>query len=250
MELSFDWVAYQETFHPRVRPPAGGSPQVESSRPVRVLLEQGVICEVAAEGEDLSEWIGGTFEEMSKSVRGREFVAIERSEADVAIARALDSAHFHQQLEVFRDTPRLRTTAARPERRQHFLIEALQSGWARVLPSSYAVFVRLEGGQSGQEKDLIIVVRRGEVVAFHRPDLSFLSPERRKNPPDLMKYLSDKYLVPVQGLFVNASLWAEWCQSQTPWRAVAQALRKNHVKLIPWRWSVATLVGARGLLPA
>jgi hypothetical protein len=63
----------------------------------------------------------------------------------------------------------------------------------------------------------------------------------------LVKYLSDKYLVPVQCFFLSETLWNQVSTSDRPWRDLAQAVRKNEVRLHPWRWSVAALFGVRGL---
>jgi hypothetical protein len=51
--------------------------------------------------------------------------------------------------------------------------------------------------------------------------------------------------VPVQGIFVSPKDWARWSQSSEPWREIALALKQNKMKMVPFRWSIATLVATR-----
>ena len=247
MELTFDWVSYQETFHPRVKGQAAAPKTGGLARPAYLMLEGDTILEAYAEGEDLSEWVGAAYSEVSKGIRNRELIAVDRHQAEQALFSSLAQPHFHQQVDELRKVPRAALSGSEPEVHGHFLMEGLESGWSKVLPSSYGLFIRLEGA-NGQEKDFVVLVRRGEVVGFHRPDLSFLSTERKRSPNDVVKYLSDKYLVPIQGLFVSQAQWNDWATSEAPWKALALSVRKNDAKLVPWRWSVATWIGAKGLL--
>jgi hypothetical protein len=244
VELTFDWVGFQEVFQPRRAPVA---PTLNRHSPIRIIVEGQVVREVFCEGDDLSSWIGQSLEQLQAGVRGREFVVMDREAVDQAISRAFEVGHFHQQLDLLRGASLKQAPEIRLHGPEHFWVEALKGNWSKILPSSYALFFRFEGATAGQERDFIVVVRRGELAAFHRPDLSFLSAERKKNPADLVKYLSDKYLVPVQGFFLSEALWNQVSTSDRPWRDLAQAVRKNEVRLHPWRWSVAALLGVRGL---
>lgn len=239
MELTFDWVVFQELF--------GANRSQPSERPpIRVLVESGKILEIYSEGEDFGDWVGSTLGEMAKMVRGREIIAFEKREMEELIRGALGAAHFHQQIDLLNAGPKGAASKALVAGK-HFLIEALEGKWSRFLPGSYGFYLRLE--QEGELiRDFLIVVRRGQIVSFHRPDLSFLSPERRSHVQDVVKYLSDKYAVPVQSLVTSPGLWQRWRAADAPWRGVAQGLREKQVKLVPWRWSVASWVGARGIL--
>ena len=66
------------------------------------------------------------------------------------------------------------------------------------------------------------MIRRGRIDAFHEPDLSSMGQDRRKVPAEVVKYLSEKHLVPVQGIFVPAAEWADWSEVRS---ALAQGRR-------------------------
>jgi hypothetical protein len=83
------------------------------------------------------------------------------------------------------------------------------------------------------------------VDSFHIPDLTGALVERKRTPNDIVKYLSERYLVPVQGLFLTSAEWMEWSESSNPWPKIAKALKGSRAKLAPFKWSLATLIAIR-----
>ena len=241
MELTHDWRNFQDMFYPSRRT----SVPVDSARhgSAYVIVEGDQIVAAFTDGEDLSDWIGATRQELAAHLQHREIRVLKRDEVDRWVNESLERPHFYEQVEY------LRAMASSPVRR-HFLLEALRGWWEKVLPSTYGIFIRAEGQGGKSDQDLFILVRRGALDAFHEPDLHSMGPERRRQPGDVVKYLSEKHLVPVQGLFVPAAMWEEWSQDPNPWRQIALAIRANKAKLMPFRWTVVTLLGMRGFLGA
>jgi hypothetical protein len=60
-----------------------------------------------------------------------------------------------------------------------------------------------------------------------------------------VKYLSEKNAVTVQGAVVPSEDWDQWCQSPDAWRLIALSLRARKLKLVPFRWRAAMLVGLK-----
>ncbi len=252
MELSFDSVGFQRLFQRRPRGLAERSRLPVS--PIHALAKDGVIVEAFSDSEDLQSWIGARVEDFRQQLKNRDVYVYDEDHFDLAWEESLSAPNYFQQMERMRSELRtLPLTGEKEGKRfvvdEHFLVEALRGGWNRVLPSSYGLFVRVqESRPHGENQDFVLIVKRGELSAFHRPDFSFLSAERRGSHEDLVKYLSEKYLVPIQGLFVPETDWLAWMEGATPWRLLAESVRANRSQLIPFRWSVMTLVATRAFL--
>jgi hypothetical protein len=139
-----------------------------------------------------------------------------------------------------------------------FLLEAVRGWWAKILPSAYGIFIRLEEragtpsvATAGAQQEIFLLIRRGRLELFHEPDLSFLGTEKIRRPASIVKYLSEKHGVPVQGLFIPAEDWAEWSEpahEKDAWRKLAMAVKENRAKLVPFRWQIAALGAAKAFL--
>ena len=236
----------------------------EVAGPVYLVVEGDVIVGAFAECEDLSDWIGAQYQDMAADMPHREVLLFERAKFEEWLAQGMALAHVHEQLDLLRTRAAsgVISTRAKPSKKgkrgdirlkqghahlgnQHFLLEAMQSWWGKVLPSAYGVFIRLEGQK---EQDLFILLRRGRLAAFHEPDLTSMGRDRRKIPADVVKYLSEKHLVPVQGIVVPTAEWTEWSSCSSPWRKVAASLKTNQSRLVPFRWSLVSLMASRAFL--
>ncbi len=242
MELICDWKGFQSIFYPRRR---NQSPGRSALSPAYVLADDDCVVAAFAENEDLSDWTGASLKEVTSERNHRPLVTLQRKDVESWSSELLASPHFYEQVEFLR----AKFMASAPEMEapfsRHFLLEGLHSWWGKILPSSYGLFFRIEA-QSTQ--DFLVIVQRGIVSGFHEPDLSTLGFERQRSHLEIVKYLSEKYLVPVQGVFLPSSEWADWIESEHPWREVAQSVRANRVKLVPFRWSLMTLVASRAFL--
>ncbi|MCM2278220.1 MAG: hypothetical protein NDJ89_09110 [Oligoflexia bacterium] len=268
MELTYDWNCFQSMFYPKRRAPASAANAnagSEAAAPVFLVVEEERILSVFGEGEDFSSWIGAGYPQMAAEITHRELILFERKDVDRWMSGALALPHFHDQVEFLRQNAapkvlsrgRLRKGGRTLLLRQglempvyrHFILEAIQGWWAKVLPSSYGILIRLEGALPGTYvKDVLVVIRRGRVDSFCEPDFTILGRERSRQPEDVVRYLSEKHLVPVQGLFLPAELWQRWIEAENPWREVALAVRTDRAKLVPFRWSLVTLAATRGFL--
>ncbi len=267
MELTYDWQSFQSMFYPKRR---SATPLGDVANPVYLVVESSIIVSAFGECEDLSDWIGAEYQEMAAEMPHRELLLFEREQVDQWMAESTQLPHIHEQIDFLRKQAASHgmSTRARPVRKgrklskediavrhghahlgnQHFLIEAMLGWWGKVLPSAFGVFVRLENEAGAPQEDIFVLIRRGRLDAFHEPDLSSMGRDRCKMPGEVVKYLSEKHLVPVQGLFVPAAQWAEWCDSPNPWRKLAASLKANESKLMPFRWSLVSLMASRAFL--
>lgn len=258
MELNYDWRSFQSIFDPGRR--ASVSRGDEPASPVQLVVEDGNIVSVYAEGEDYSEWIGSTVEAMAAEVTHRELVLFPRASVDEWLQEASKLPHFYEQIELLRQralpqvVSRVRKDGKglvlreRPELavNRHFFLEAIQSWWAKVLPSSYGVYLRLQGERPGEGRDILLVVRRGRIDSFCEPDFNGLGRERNSQPAEVVKYLSERHLVTVQGVFVPYRIWKRWSDAENPWKDVALAIRHEEAQLVPFRWAPVALAATRG----
>jgi hypothetical protein len=275
MELSYDWRSFQSVFYPQKR---SLSLPLESqkTRVIFAVVEKGEVVAAYGENEDLSDWIGTPVAALKTSHGDCEVVSLEREDVDQWIASAVGQPHLYQQIDFIRKSalPQLESKVRNSLRRQtclaekHFLLDCLLGGWGKIFPSAYGVFVRLEKAPEGlqptqelierfgaacreyleQEQDILILFRGGKLEAFYEPDLGSMGPDRCTMPVEVVKYLSEKHSMPVQGLTVPCIEWMSWGHAKHPWRMVAKSLKAKEAKLVPFRWQVASLLGVRAAL--
>ncbi len=249
MELNHDWISFQEMFYPRKRV----RNQKEGLGPIYLVVDQGTVITAYTETDDLSAWAGLPFNVVKERpecvAKKREIVVFDCNKVDEAIQTSLKFPHFYEQIEHLRETTKadleLSTSSSAGKSidvKKHFLLTAMESWWSKVLPSNYGIYISIE---TQPQKHILLMVRRGKFDCFHEPDLTPLGPERRRQPADVVRYLSEKHLAPVQGVFVSGADWAEWSQLDSPWRKIAQSVKANRTHLVPFRWSVTTLMATR-----
>lgn len=260
MELNYDWRSFQAIFYPQKRSLV--KHDGEPSGPGFVITDQDRVVAVFAENEDLSDWVGASIEEISSELSHRDLILFSRQQVDAWMQESIGLPHFHDQLEFLKEKAKnemIRKTQSEHSPKKgrdqmlleplffqpHFLLSAIRGWWNRVLPSSFGIFLRLEGQPS---EDLLVVIRRGRIESFTRPDLSFLGVERINDCASVVKYLMEKQGLPIQGVFVSPRDWMDWTQAPNPWLKVAQAIRSDRLKLVPFRWGIVSLVSTRGFL--
>ena len=262
MELSHDWVGLEKILYRRRRTqPFEG---INPTSPLLMVVQGDTIVEVFAEGEDFADWIGGSRAQLSSQNSHREILCFEQAQVDQLIRDSLLKPHFHDQIEFLRTqakplanlagTALAKSNSGKAARKhagapvavkKHFLIEGISSWWSKLLPSHYGVFIQVDGRPPQQ---FLFLVRRGCFEGFLKPDLSYLGPIGRFEPKDAIKYLSEKYLVPVQGLYVPAAEWDEWSQSTDSWRLISEAFREGRAKMVPKRRVLTGLIALRAYL--
>jgi hypothetical protein len=270
MELSQDWRKLQSTFFPSSFPMKGSVGVSAGTGTLYCIQDQSVLIQAFSEGEDLSDWIGATMNEVRSQFPNRVIIEWDRKSLEASLLASLGEAHLDAQIAQWRQDVRdqaslstageLRGVAnSRKDfdvldrhlvSQRHFLLDALKdSWWTRVLPSSFGIFFRFEGGgESRAAKDFLLVYRKGKLEQFGVPDLNFMGVDRRKDSGDVAKYLSDRFMVPVQGVLLREEDWVRWSADSSPWREIAWAVQSNRVQLVPFRWSLVSMLAARGLL--
>lgn len=270
MELTYDWRSFQSVFYPQKRallPPPGfeRADKALKSNPAFVVIERNAVVAAFAEGENFSDYIGISSEALRSALGGREIVALEREQVDQWVSGAVSLPHLHSQVEHLRKavSPKAASISALPDR--HFLLDAILGRWSKALPSAFGVFIRLEKARPGheinpvlfetlgarckeyldREQDILVLLRGGQLEAFYQPDLSPMGAERRALCAEVVKYLTEKHSVAIQGLTVPYVDWIAWNHARQPWRQFAGALKSRSAKLYPLRWQVTGLLGLR-----
>jgi len=248
MEQNHDWRGFQETFYPHRR---SMGPSLEGKSHVYVIVEGENVVAAFCEGEDLSSWVGANLSEVSSQVQKREMIVLDRKDVDQVTSSALTLPHFYDQVELVRTTLKP-IQGPKPHFPEHFLLHALASWWSKLLPSAFGVLIRVQPAADvrtkAKSKDFFILIRRGKLECFRVPDLHSLGREREDDLQAAGKYLSEKYLVPVQAASVPVAEWEEWVRGTSPWREVAKSLRAGRTRLMPFRWGTAMMIGARAYL--
>lgn len=258
MELNTDWRGFQAVFQPRKR-----LKEEESAAPIFAVVEGGLVLAVQSNGDDLSEHVGRTATQIAAEFSHRELILIERDQVDSSVQGVLSLSHFYDQAEKLRETASAQILLKSKSRigkgeelplSRHFLLQAMRTWWAKVLPSSYGLYLRIDGTDGPEAKGgrptrhYFMVVRRGRLESFVTPDLSAMVPGRRAVSGDVVKHLAERNGVPVQGIFVNHDQWARWSEQANPWSEIATALKKDSGLLVPSKWGLAALIGTRAFL--
>ena len=246
MELTHDWRGFQSLFLS-----SKNSTTAADLHPIYLILNGKVIVSAFSEQDDLSDWLGATEDELRVALPEREVVVFEKSKVDGWLTDSLELNHFYDQTQLLRSkakpvlTKMKKTPKTEAIHYGHFLLHGVQTWWRRFFPSTYAVYLQVEGSDA---PSLLMVVQRGLIRSFHAPDLSSLPPERRKQPTPIIKYLSERHLMPVQGIFVTLEEWKLWSESENPWPQIFATLRSNRNKLVPFKFSLVSLIASRAYL--
>lgn len=271
MALTTDWRGFQKTFRPRKR--LTPKQEDEFNGPVYFVTDQDVVIACLGEKENLHEWVGAPLEEVKSAFENREVIVFEREEVDRVLVESHQADHaYHEEKKVqskaspqlisktrfHSRTPKLRKGSNKllkeihpTEFRPHFLLEALEGWWQRVLPDSYGFLVRLQDRNTGALlpgegfEDFLILIRKGKVESFFVPELTSLGSARAREADQVVRYLSEKVMMPVVGLFISREDWAKWSHQSDPWPEVAQALRKSRSVMVPFRVGLFSLISAR-----
>lgn len=246
MDLGQDWDALNRTLYPRTK--TKGSSESEF---VFIAHHGDRVLRMVGDRDELLFTTGAPVSEALNAV-GSQYtsVAIDIAEMNRALGEVLKSeGAIYEQVQGLRD--RVRPSHGElPELKDHFIFLALRSGWSRFLPSSYGIYLHLEGSDALEARSILLVFRKGKLHEFDEPDFSTLSLERRNDLDGMVKILRERYRVPVQGFAMNRADFEGWSESgdrPATWKKIARAMKQNRLSLHPFRFSVAALIGARGI---
>ncbi len=246
MELSYDWRSFQSLFYSKKKLNSG-----ELQQAVYLVTEGQVVVSAFSEGQDLSDWIGSTWDEVDAEFAHREVFVFDRLQVDQWMSQSVEKVHFYDQIRFIQTQSQpLRINRSRGRSqdlmaRGHFLLLAVKTWWRVVFPSAYGIYICLDENPA---LSVLVLVKNGDVSSFHVPDLSSMIPDRRRVPSDVVKYISEGHHVPVQGLFLTSKEWAEWSERERPWALIAGALRADRTKLAPFNWGLTVLIYLRAYL--
>jgi len=246
MDLGQDWDALNRTLYPRKK--SKGSSESEF---VFLAHHADRVLRVVGDRDELLYSTGTPLAEAVNAIgTDRHAVAIDIAEMDRAISQALktDGAIYEQVMGLREE---LRPSRGKlPELGEHFIFAGIRSWWGKLLPSSFGVYLRLEGSDAVDTSTILLVFRKGELQEFDEPDLSAISHERRNDLAEVVKVLRERHRVPVQGFAMNRADFDEWTEAgdvSATWKNVARAMKQNRLTLHPFRFSVAALLGSRGI---
>lgn len=273
MELAQDWRLYQKLTRSRKKRMARlavGEADASGSSPVTVVISSGAqpkVVTVFSQGRQFEDWGGRAFEEFrSHFGEVKSLCVLTESELRDSFGVASGAHGLFEQRRSLRAS--LEKKAAHRKgaaplpgvedntvgQSGHFLIEALGGWWRKVLPNRYALWIRLaavEGGATGVAgaralpQDQVLFFKEGEVVGCCTPDLTSLGGERIWKDAAVIRHLSEKYLVPVQGIQTSGSEWESWMDAPKPWKAVWESLNKRNAVFLSDRSTLRNLVRLR-----
>lgn len=260
MELTYDWKGFQRVFGSAQN---AGLIQPEPGARVLAVVQRAIVVCAMAPGEDLSSYSGAPVEELLKDFAHRDVVVLDQEQSLEALSKISQTAshtleEIHQLRKYLHPEIAHRTKGSGPRKlkkapsgffqdsaKGHFLLDTLSGRFGKLLPKSFGLFLRLEGQTT---QDFFVLLRNGEIELFHTPDLSSMSEARWKEPEQVVKHLSQKHSVPVQGLVVSAQEWKEWSASHHPWTRVQKALANKTLRLFPNRMGLKMMIEARAKL--
>lgn len=257
MELSYDWTSFQKVFFPTRRMKG----QVKENPPFYAILDSGTVISAFCEGESVTDWIGASKSEILARFEHREVVFFDRNQVDQWMSEIETSGHFYDQLEFLKsraltvlDSDRAHVPKNRLARRlhresihsltqRHFLLGALQGWWKTLFPRSFSLLIRIENAETFD--DVLLFVKNGKFEGFQNPDTSSLDSKRKNDEAAIVKYLSERYSVPVQGIFVSGAEWEKWGGTEKPWKKIISALRNQKLRLYPFGFGLRFLLLVR-----
>lgn len=248
MELMFDWRSFQTVFHPPRRTAAEA--QKDAGQNAFVVVDGDRIVAAYAEQENLQDWIGASMTEIRRQNPHRGWKIVSREAVHRALAAGNSSAQFYDQVENYRTISAEESEeggAGIATHPNHFLVEALRGWWSRFLPTHYGLCLQLTGENGSVQRTVLLLVRRGRLEGFHDPDLSAFHASGRKNPEELAKYLTERYMAPVKVATVPQKLWATWSQDVDPWPEVLRALMKKKIAVAPSSMGLKAILAARAM---
>ena len=92
------------------------------------------------------------------------------------------------------------------------------------------------------------MVSRGRLDQFHVPDLTAIDPSLLGDLGYLTRYLSEKYLLPVQAMSVSTLEWSDWSRDREPWKKLWSAYRSKKLTVYPEKPSFVAWLGLKRVL--
>ncbi len=271
MELVYDWRSFHR-FFPQVLPlKAGGQGEEGAASAQQASASSAasastIIFLLVSGNKVLAAWGGdaairaqrlATVPEWWAQYPRQRFQVLECAQVDRLLQQLLVLPNFVQQRQASEDWLLAQPLEkARWRRgggggstcRQHFLLQFLQSRFQVFLPKQYGIFLCLTpypGSIGFQcESGFFLWIQQGRVEKFFIPELDSLSLEKKKTPENVVRFLAQKYALPVQGLFVAEKHWKDWSAQPVSlllWRAISRLLKKHPETLVPAQWRLRVL---------
>jgi len=244
MELNYDWRAFQSIFSPVDAAPTQMPKKGDKYSHLFLVVDDEKVVSQYTDLIESKDWVGYHLRDVYKEWDKSDITVMQREEVDHWICESRKLKHYYAQNLYLRQKAKSRIKLPLLQKninRDHFLLEALKGWWRRFFPTSYGIFIRLEGNRT---HDFLLVIRLGVFDLFHEPDLAALG-DRSRQSQEVVRYLSEKHMVPVQGMFLAAVDWTKWSGLKDPWRQVSNALWTNRLRLYPKPFGLRFLIKLR-----
>src|SRR5262245_3226068 len=96
MELNYDWKTFQSLFYSKRKLSSQDS---NPDGPLFLVLDDTVIVAAFSEGEDRSDWIGATYDEVAAEFPHRDLVLYDRAKLDQCLESVIQRPHFYDQIQ-------------------------------------------------------------------------------------------------------------------------------------------------------
>jgi hypothetical protein len=273
VDLAQDWRLYQKLTRSkkkRLARLAGVEAGGPESGPVTVVISTGVaprVVTVFAGGRNFEDWGGRSYEEFRVHLgEVKSLCVLSESDLRDSFGVAAAAAGLFEQRRSLREA--LEKKAAHRKgnamlpgmedsstgQSGHFLIEALGGWWRKVFPNRYALWLRVSsvargapgaGGARAMPQDHLLFFKDGKIVGCGTPDLTSLGTERIWKDESVIRHLTEKYLVPIQGVQLQSQDWEAWMDAAHPWKAVRDSIQQGRVSFSPERSGLRGLVKLR-----
>lgn len=241
MELGQDWIKYRDFMNPkrRLKTP-------KFSNQTLFVSDNAKTVRVVSDSDNLNSSSGQLLSDAMMQTEPRHSpLVVEAERLDAALAQAAQAdAYALEQVSMLRDKVKP-TFGSFSQWEEPFLVEAMHSWWGRLLPSSFGVYLSLSDNPN---QSILLLFKKGRLDSFGEPDLSSLSEERRRSADEIVKYLREKFSLPVQGLRIKSQDWEAVTEDAHPWKKISQLIRSDSASLVPFRVLTAALIGTKGIL--
>ncbi len=243
MDLTLCWRSLVEWFDPPKR--ALSQTSESSSAPVLILSEAGRSSVVYSDGETVTETIGETVEQSRARFAGRNMVVVSRASFASAVTRSLSERDFLAQVQVLQSAVARELPKNASELKLTRLLKPLTGWWARFLPNHHGVLIRLKRSDTEAPSHFLVVIEGARIAQYYEPDFSTGRSAEATSFEDLVRTTSERLMLPIQGVEVDAALWSDWMDTDNPWTQMPAAFRSRSARLVPFRVGPALLILTR-----
>lgn len=252
MELINDWKAYNTLWKV-----SRTDSSLKDEHTIYCVIDGEWIVDASTEGQDLSEWAGAPVSEFAQKFSNSKMVTVQWRELEASLQGLFQKTHWVEQREALKQeveldstsgSSLLRQVATKKARRkatewglgfQSIIDTLFQGRLSRFLPRHFGLYIHFSD----------LTCKNGYLLTFQNGALDkYFSPAFGPSTEDKVKYLADRYMIPVQGLECHSLDWEKWKDSQDPWLEIRQAFKTGKLKIFPAKKWIGALLFAKSVM--